>query len=366
MPVDPLSLAVKLSYRDFDLNLSRELPLNGITCLFGPSGSGKSTLLRIIAGLETPDVGRVALGPRVWFDRRSGTNVPAHRRPVGLMFQDGRLFEHLNVAGNLAFAQVRSKRATQGIPFDDIVSALDLGALLDRTIGALSGGERQRIALARSLLTSPSLLLLDEPFSALDDQRKAEILPYLERVPKLFGVPTIFVSHALADVVHLADSMLILDNGREKAYGPTADIMERLDLQPLTGRQEGGALVEARVSGHDQRLALTRVDLDGQTLKMPMVNGLARGQKIRLRIRARDVAIATHKPAGISIRNVLHASVEHIAMDSETPFAELFMVLKNARIRARLTREAVEELQLAPGMPVFALVKSVSFDRRVV
>jgi len=366
MPAESLSLQVELDYPGFQLSVNRELPLAGITCLFGPSGSGKSTLLRLIAGLETPQAGRVALGPDVWFDCHAGVNVPAHHRPVGLMFQDARLFEHLSVSRNLMFAATRSKQTASSISFDEVVSALDLNALLGRGIGSLSGGERQRVALARSLLTRPELLLLDEPLSALDDRRKAEILPYLERVPRHFRIPTIFVSHALGEVVHLADTMLVLDAGRERAYGPTAEIMERLDLQPLTGRQEAGVLVEAQVSGHDTRLGLTRVVLDGQTLKMPIVDGLAIGERIRLRVRARDVAVATHKPEGISIRNVLQATVERIAMDPETPFAEVFMVLQGARIRARLTREAVEELQLAPGMPVFALVKSVSFDRRVV
>ena len=366
MPAESLSLDVKLEHPGFQLAVNRELPLAGITCLFGPSGSGKSTLLRLIAGLEIPRAGRIALGPDVWFNHQRGVNVPAHRRPVGLVFQDARLFEHLSVSKNLMFAATRSKQISSKISFDDIVMALDLNVLLERRIGSLSGGERQRVALARSLLTRPELLLLDEPLSALDDRRKAEILPYLERVPRHFGIPTIFVSHALGDVVHLADTMLVLDAGRERAYGPTAEIMERLDLQPLTGRQEAGVLIEAQVSSHDRRLGLTHVDLEGQRLKMPIVDGLAAGERIRLRVRARDVAVATHKPQRISIRNVLQASVERIAMDSETPFAEVFMVLQSARIRARLTREAVEELQLAPGMPVFALVKSVSFDRRVV
>jgi molybdate transport system ATP-binding protein len=366
MPAESLSLRVELAYAGFQLTVNRELPLAGITCLFGPNGSGKSTLLRLIAGLETPQAGRVALGPDVWFDCQRGVNVPAHRRPVGLVFQDARLFEHLTVSRNLTFAATRSRKVASKISFDEIVLALDLNVLLERKIGSLSGGERQRVALARSLLTRPELLLLDEPLSALDDRRKAEILPYLERVPNHFGIPTIFVSHSLGDVVHLADTMLVLEAGRERAYGPTPEIMERLDLQSLTGRQEAGVLVEAQVSGHDTRLGLTHVALDGQTLKMPIVDGLAVGERVRLRVRARDVAVATHKPQGISIRNVLQASVERIAMDSETPFAEVFMVLQSTTIRARLTRDAVEELQLTPGRPVFALIKSVSFDRRVV
>ena len=366
MSADVLSLRMQLSYPRLALDVREELSLSGVTALFGPSGSGKSTLLRLIAGLETPRAGRIALGAAVWFDSRRGVNAPAHLRSVGFMFQDSRLFDHLSVRGNLEFADKRSARDAAGIAWQDVVAALDLEDLLERRSRSLSGGERQRVALARSLLSRPRLLLLDEPLSALDDKRKAEILPYLQRVPRHFGIPTIFVSHALDEIVQLAGSMLVLAEGRVQAYGPTAEIVERLDLQPVTGRLEAGVLAPARVSGHDPRLALTHVDLDGQLLKMPIVRRLAVGEKIRLRIPARDVAVALSKPRGVSIRNVLAATIERIAVDDDSAFAEVFMTLRSARIRARLTRDAVEELRLTAGMPVFALIKSVSFDRRIV
>ncbi len=366
MSAEALSLRAQLSYPRLEIDVREEIALSAITALFGPSGSGKTTLLRMIAGLETPRAGRIAFGGEVWFDSRSGARVPAHRRSVGFMFQDARLFDHLTVRGNLEFADKRSRRDAAGIAWRDVVAALDLEDLLERRPRSLSGGERQRAALARSLLTRPRLLLLDEPLSALDDERKAEILPYLERVPRRFGIPAVVVSHALDEIVQLAGSMLVLAEGRVQAYGPTAAIVERLDLQPAAGRRDGGALVEARVSGHDLRLALTHVDLDGQLLKIPIVKRLAAGEKVRLRIPARDVAVALNKPRGISIRNVLAASVERVAVDGGSPFAEIFLTLRSARIRARLTRDAVEELNLAAGMQVFALIKSVSFDRRIV
>ncbi len=366
MSVDVLSLRARLSYPQLELDVREELSLSGVTALFGPSGSGKSTLLRLIAGLKTPRAGRIALGSEVWFDSRSGVNVPAHCRSVGFMFQDSRLFDHLSVKGNLEFADKRSSRDAPGIVWQDVVAALDLEALLERRSRSLSGGERQRVALARSLLTRPRLLMLDEPLSALDDKRKAEILPYLERIPRHFDIPTIFVSHALDEIVQLAGSMIVLAEGRVQAYGPTAAIVERLDLQPITGRLEAGVLVHARVRGHDSRLALTHVDLDGQPLKMPIVKKLAVGETVRLRIPARDVAVAVSKPGGISIRNVLAAKIERIAVDGDSAFTEVFMTLRSARIRARLTRDAVEKLNLTAGMPVFALIKSVSFDRRIV
>jgi molybdate transport system ATP-binding protein len=365
MSAETLSLRAQVRLPGFDLDVAEEIDLDAVTGVLGPNGGGKSTLLRTIAGFERPRAGRIALGGQVWFDGESGVNLPAHRRPVGLMFQDDRLFGHLGVAGNLAYADRRSREREAGFDRDDIVAALDLGSLLGRRIGALSGGERQRVALARTLLARPRLLLLDEPLSALDRERKSEILPYLERLPKRFGIPAILVSHSVEEVARLAESLLVLADGRVQARGPTASIIERLDLQPITGRFEAGVLVEARVAGHDTRRALTRLEVDGETLVMPMVEQLAVGQSVRLRIRARDVAVATRRPEAISIRNVLPATVDEIAPEPDTAFAEVFLVLKRARIRARLTRASVEDLELVEGMPVFALIKSVSFDRRL-
>ncbi|MCY4586897.1 MAG: molybdenum ABC transporter ATP-binding protein [Bryobacterales bacterium] len=366
MSAELLSLRVRLSFPGFDLEVAEELHLDGVTALFGPSGGGKSTLLRTIAGFEAPRAGRIALGGEVWFDSEARVNVPAHRRPVGFMFQDARLFGHLGVAGNLAFADKRSRTRAAGFNRGDVIAALDLRPLLDRRIGSLSGGERQRVALARTLLTRPKLLLLDEPLSALDLERKADILPYLEEIPKRFGIPTIYVSHALEEVVRLADRVLVLADGRPQAYGPAAAIVERLDLQPITGRFEAGVLVEARVTGQDKRLALTHLDLDGETLKMPMVGQLKPGDTIRLRIRARDVALATRRPEGISIRNILPGAVDDITPEPDTAFTEVYVALRTTRFRARLTRAAVEDLGLTKGTPVFALIKSVTFDRRLI
>lgn len=363
MSADTLTLQVRLGFADFDLDVTEELELRGVTAVFGPSGSGKSTLLRAIAGFETPIAGRIACGKEVWFDREAGVNVRAHCRPVGFMFQDARLFAHLDVAGNLDFAVKRSRRRHAAIDRDGVVAALDLEPLLPRRIGSLSGGERQRVALARTLLTRPGLLLLDEPLSALDRERKADILPYLENLPKWFGIPTLYVSHDIDEVAWLADRVLVLTEGRVQLHGPTAAILERLDLQPVTGRFEAGVLAEGRVTRHDPRLHLTYVDLQGDLLTMPMIERVPPGQPVRLRIRARDVAIATRRPEGLSIRNVLPGTLTDIVSEPATGVAEVFVQLRGARIRARLTRAAVEDLRLEQGMPVFALIKSVSFEK---
>ncbi len=366
MSVETLTLQVRLERPGFVLELDQQLDLAGVTVLFGPSGAGKSTLLRVLAGLETPASGRIRLDGTIWFDDEAGINLPAHARPVGLMFQDARLFSHLDVAGNLAFAETRSRGREPSFDTDAVVAALDLQPLLARQIHTLSGGERQRVALARTLLTRPRLLLLDEPLTALDRDRKADILPYLERIPRAFGLPTLYVSHAIEEVVRLADRVLVLADGRVQAYGPAAQIVERLDLQPLTGRFEAGVLIQAKVLAHDQRLHITQVEVSGDTLTMPLLEHLTPGEPVRLRVRARDVAIATERPNRISIRNVLAGTLKSIVLDPDTPFAEVLVELRGAHVRARLTRAAVEDLGLGEGDQVYALIKSISLDRRLV
>jgi molybdate transport system ATP-binding protein len=358
-----LDLDVALDYPGFALRFAEALPLAGITGLFGPSGCGKSTLLRIIAGLESNARGRVVFGGEAWQAGTAGRFVPPHRRGVGYVFQEPRLFPHLSVAGNLAYAERRSRHVGNAIRTKDVVGALDLGSLLGRRTTGLSGGERQRVAIARTLLARPRLLLMDEPMAALDYRRKGEILPYIERLPGTFGLPMIYVSHAIDEVSRLAERLILMADGSKTAVGPTADLLNRIDLQPATGRFEAGTVVTARVVEHDPAFRLTRLELEGQTLLMPAAD-LAAGERVQLRIRARDVALATTRPTGISIRNILEGSIAELVLEPDTAFAETLVAIGNARLRARITRAAVAELDLRPGSPVFALVKSVSFDRR--
>ena len=361
MPVE-LSLNVRLSVDDFMLDVDQDLKLSGVTALFGPSGSGKTSLLRTIAGLEPRAHGTVRFDGQTWLDTDRGISTQPHRRAVGYVFQDARLFPHLSVAGNLAFAAKRSRASAELNA--EVVLALDLAPLLTRRPAGLSGGERQRVALGRALLTQPRLLLLDEPLAALDQRLKADILPYLQTIGRRFGLPTIYVSHAIDEVALLADQMAVMDEGRIIAQGPTAQMMERLDLQPLTGKFEAGVLLEARIVAHDHDFFLTRMDLNGQTLTMPMLDHLAIGDLVRVRIRARDVALATQRPEGLSIRNVLSGRIAEISDEAGTAFSEVLVDAEGARLRARITRQAAVELGLVPGSNVFALVKSVSFDHR--
>lgn len=361
-----LRLAIDASFPGFALSLDETIPLDGVTAVFGPSGGGKTTLLRAVAGFVRPRAGRVALGEEVWFDSDARIDVPAHRRGAGFAFQDARLFAHLSVEGNLDYAERRSAGAGNGFGKAAVVEALGLAPLLSRRTDALSGGERQRAALARTLLSRPKLLLLDEPLAALDRVRKAESLAFIEAALKRFAVPALYVSHDIEEVARLADRTLLLTEGRAQALGPTADILERLDLQDVTGKFEAGVLLEGRVAAHDARLRLTQVEIGAVSLSMPMIDRLAVGDRARLRVRARDVAVATTRPEGLSIRNVLPGTVARLVAEPDTAFAEVFIALDGAHLRARITRAAVEELQLTEGAAVYALVKSVSFDRRLV
>lgn len=365
MSADVLSINVQLAFPGFALDVRADLPPRGVTALFGPSGSGKSTLLRMIAGFQRPDNGQISLGGQRWFDAVQRLDVPAHRRPVGFMFQQPLLFGHLDVAGNLRFAERRRAAGAHPIRYADVVEALDLAALLHRRVQALSGGERQRVALGRTLLSAPSLMLLDEPLSGLDRGRKREIIPYLERAFARFDIPALYVSHDLEEVTRIADETLVMAEGRLLAQGPTARIIERLDLQAVTGRFEAGVLLDAVVTGHDERLQLTHVTIGADSLTMPMIDRLAPGDAVHLRVRARDVSLATQRPEGLSIRNILAGTISAIALEPQTAFAEVTVQLAGAHLRARITRAAVEELGLHNGQNVFALVKSVSFDRRL-
>lgn len=359
-----LELDCRASFGDFTLDLRQSLALRGITALFGPSGSGKSLLLRTVAGLESRASGRVAFDGEDWLGGSRARPLAAHRRGVGVVFQDARLFPHLSVAGNLLYAARRARHVRKSIAFDDVVAALDLAPLLTRQPGSLSGGEAQRAAIARTLLMRPALLLMDEPLAALDMGRKAEILAYIERLPETFGVPILYVSHSLEEVAHLAQDMMVLSQGRIVAVGSVPEIMTRLDLHPMTGRFEAGVVLDGEVVRQDRTFALSEVSVGAQILVVPAVEAEI-GARVRLRLRARDIALATEKPKGLSIRNVLPGKVLEIRGEEKTAYAELLVDIGGPRLRARITRKSVHEMGLSPGARVYALVKSVTFDRRL-
>lgn len=350
-----LALDVSLERGDFRLAVDAALDLTGITALFGPSGSGKTTLLRIVAGLERRARGSVRLDEAVWQD--ATRFVPPHRRRVGYVFQDARLFAHLDVAGNLAFG-ARRGGARGAIRRDDVVEALALAPLLGRRPASLSGGEAQRVAIGRALLGDPRLLVMDEPVNALDVARKREILAYVERIPPLFGLPIVYVTHSVDEVARLADTVVLMRDGTLAGRGGVAEVLGDVEHWALTGRADAGAVLEARLVAH--AAGMSTVAVGTQQLKLPRIDAEP-GATLRLRVKARDVAIATEHPRHLSIRNVLAMRVERIDLD-ETVYAELLLASDDCRLRARITRDALEELALAEGREVYALIKSVSFD----
>jgi len=361
--VTTLNVNLDLQLENFSLDVREEVELTGITALFGPSGAGKTTLLRVIAGLETGAQGRISLGEEIWQDTGTGRFVPPHDRRVGYVFQDGRLFPHLSVEGNLLFAHKRARQRegdSSAIELASVTKALELEPLLQRNPAALSGGEQQRVAMGRVLLNGPQVILMDEPLSALDLHRKAEIIPYIERLSEEFSIPMLYVTHNVEEVTRLAFNMLLLTDGRVAARGDIAIVLERVDHWPLTGRLEGGVVVQAAVEAN--RNGMTALNVEGQSLRIPAID-VAPGTLVRLRIQARDVALATHRPENVSIRNILMARLLSIDLD-ETVFAELLLQIGDQHLRSRVTREAVEDLKLKEGQDVFALIKSVAFDGR--
>jgi len=358
--VGRLALDVTVARAGFSLVVKQEIALEGITAIFGPSAAGKTTLLRVIAGLEEQARGVVEFEGVVW--QGGKRRVPAHKRGVGYVFQDGRLFAHLSVEGNLRFALRHAGRRTAAprarTDFAAVVAELDLAALLARRPASLSGGEQQRVAIGRALLTSPRLLLMDEPLSSLDVGRKREIAPLIERLPRTFGVPVLYVTHNVDEVARLASDMLLLKAGRIVASGRVADVLERLDLEDLGGAQDAGAVLHVRVDAGGGDAAALK--LREQVLRVPALRAAA-GTPLRIRVHARDVALATERPRGLSIRNVLQARILRIDVD-ESAHADVLLEVDGQHLRSRITRDALDELGLAVGQPVFALIKSVALE----
>ncbi|MCJ2014935.1 molybdenum ABC transporter ATP-binding protein [Methylobacterium sp. J-076] len=354
----PPAITVDVSLRRGDFALEAAFAAGpGLTALFGRSGSGKTTLIDLIAGLATPDRGRIAVSGHVLVDRGAGIALPPHRRRVGVVFQDARLFPHLSVARNLAYGRVFARLPHDAAEFAAVTGMLGIAPLLARRPAGLSGGERQRVAIGRALLARPHLLLMDEPLAALDEARKAEILPYIERLRDEAGVPIVYVSHSVAEVARLAATIVVLDAGRVAATGPAEEILRRADLIPLHG--EPGALLAMVVEGRDPRTGLTRLTGQAGTLLVP---DLARppGASVRVRIPARDVLVATAMPQGLSARNALPGRVAALAPAGTGVLVEIDC--GGALLTARLTEAAVRDLGLVPGREVVAIIKSAAFD----
>lgn len=356
-----LSVAVEKQLGAFRLDAAFQVAPGGVTALFGVSGAGKSSVLGAVAGALRPDRGRIVAGEAVLFDSAAGIDAPMEARGVGWVFQDARLFPHLTVRRNLVYGLQRARGRPHVIRLDEVAGVLGLEALLDRRPRDLSGGERQRAAVGRALLSQPRILLLDEPLSALDAPRKAEILPFLERLKTAFDLPVLYVSHSFAEVARLADRLVVLDAGRVLAEGRLSEVLARPDLPLLAGRADAAAALDATVAEHDSARGLTRLQAEGAMLLTP---GLDRpvGSRVRALVLARDVLVAREEPRGLSARNVLPAVVERLdARPDGTVLASLALV-GGPRLLSALTRDAVEALELAPGLAVWAVLKSVAVE----
>ena len=336
----------------------------GITALFGRSGSGKTTVLNLIAGLAQADSGRIVVDGRTLYDGAAEVDVAPHARRVGYVFQEGRLLPHLSVRQNLLYGDFFNRSRKRIVDLDQAVALLGIEHLLERRPAALSGGEKQRIAIGRALLASPAILLLDEPLASLDAPRKAEILYYVERLREEVRIPIVYVSHSLDEVVRLADTMVLMSEGRVLGQGPVREMASRIELRPYLGRQEGGAVLEARVAAQDLQSGLARLEFAGGALEIPDVEALV-GERVRIRVRARDVSLALSRPAGVSIRNILAGRIVELGTE-DGPSIDVEVDLGGTALIARITRKSSQELGLHAGQPVFALVKSVSIDRRSV
>jgi molybdate transport system ATP-binding protein len=362
----PMSLKVAVEKRlgSFLLDVAFDAPTPGIVALFGPSGCGKSTTINIIAGLLVPDDGEISLGEDVLLDTRRKIAIAAERRGIGYVFQDARLFPHLNVASNLRYAQRRARRAPY-VSLERVLAMLDLEPLLSRRVHRLSGGERQRVALGRALLSQPRLLLLDEPLAALDRDRREEVLPYLETLRDQLAIPMIYVSHQFDEVLRLATHIVLMQAGKVAAEGGITQMSLDPKLRALIGPDAVGAVIDGTVLGEDAASGLTRVRVGNGELKIEAAR-LVAGARMRVQLLARDVIVSTRMPQYLSVRNSLPGVVTAIDDDGTGNAADLGSDLVSidigagASILARVTRAATRELELAVGAPVWALVKAVS------
>ncbi len=354
-----MTLDVSLRHRFGDFTLAADFTAGpGITALFGRSGAGKTTVINAVAGLLRPDSGRVVLNGETLVDAEAGVFVPPHARRLGYVFQDARLFPHLDVRQNLLFGARYGAGATPGPGIADVTALLGLEGFGTRMPNTLSGGERQRVALGRALLCHPRLLLMDEPLAALDAPRKQEILPYLERLRDgPLCLPILYVSHAVDEIARLADTLVLMQAGHVYAQGPLFDVMSDPAAVPLLGVREAGAVIEADVLRHaDDGLSTLRISAG--ELELPGVRAPV-GSRVRLRVLAQDVILSLDRPDGLSSVNVLPVIIDAVH-PGDGPGAAIALRAGKDRLLARVTARAVQEMRLQPGMHCYAILKATT------
>jgi molybdate transport system ATP-binding protein len=356
-----LGIRYQLTRAAFSLDVDFELSMQGVTGIFGPSGAGKTTLLRCMAGLEKSDAGRLIVDGEAWEDSSTGVKRASHRRQIAYVFQEARLFPHMNVSRNLEYGLRRSAAGSSALDFHFVVSLLALENLLDRRPSTLSGGEVQRVAIGRALLCSPKMILMDEPLAALDEARKEEVLPFIERLHAELETPIIFVSHNIDEICRLCDQLVVMDAGRVMTQGDLQSVLLQTE-QPILSGKEAGTVLFGRTRDYDLKFDLTRVETAGSQLWVPGHFG-ASSAELRLRVRANDVSICLERPAKTSILNVIRAKIEGVQEESG---ASMLVHLRAAddHILARITRRSWSELGLQSGDTVFAQIKSIAVRNR--
>ena len=351
-------ISVRIRHRQGDFALDAAFEAGeGVTALFGPSGSGKTSLVQMIAGLTRPDEARIAFRDMVWNDTGRRIFVPPHRRRIGYVFQEGRLFPHLTARQNLLYGRFFSPRAERQVSEDEVVALLGIGKLLDQRPATLSGGEKQRVAIGRALLSAPRLILMDEPLSSLDRARRQEILPYIERIRDEVKIPVIYVSHALDEVARLANRVVLLEDGRVRAEGEPREVFPE-----LSHGQEGMApqsILEARIVGHEAHFGLSMAEIGDSIVTLQPVD-LPEGTPVRIRVPATDVMIALDRHADLSALNQLPGTVAGVEPDGRHVLVTVDC--HGQRLVARITLLSAERLGLRPGLRVHALFKAVAVD----
>ncbi len=343
----------------FNLRARMEFPGQGVTVLFGPSGSGKTTLLRCLSGLERSPEGLFKFGDATWQDEARDIFIPVHKRPIGLVFQEPRLFGHLNVRSNLLYGFNRTPESERRIFLDQVTEILGIAHLLDRRPKFLSGGEGQRVAIGRALLTSPRLLLMDEPLASLDQQRKREILPYIRRLQNELKIPIIYVSHSLGEVLQLVDTMVLLKQGQVVANGPVETVFSQLGLRGQIDPTLMGAVFDTTVEDHEPEFGLTRLRFMDHLLHVPKQEAEV-GRPIRIHIHSNDVSIATSSPNNqTSVLNILAAEVIEVGPLDAPGYSVDIKLNVGQPMLATITRKSLARLGIVPGQKVYAHIKAL-------
>ena len=352
----------KLPRPDFALDAKFEAK-DGITALFGPSGSGKTTVIRTFAGLEPKASGKIMVGEDCLLDTDAGISVAPYKRRAGLVFQNAQLFPHLDVSRNLSYARRFVTKSDQDLGFDTVTDVLGINHLLERKPHTLSGGERQRVAIGRALLSSPRILLFDEPLASLDLSRKLEILSLIEKIRDTFKIPIVYVSHSADEIARLASHVIRMANGRVVTRGTAADVLSLAKSEVSADRFDLVSMISAKVEKEDPNYSVTILAHPAGKIVVPYK--VEPGQTtVQVVVRATNVTLALAPPGAMSVRTVLEGEVRDIQA-GDGPFALVgVQLIGGDRIHAYMTRMAAAELKLRAGVKVFALAKTVAMDER--